>query len=601
MIENETKKRINKSAEKVITTRNDNNNNIKSTQGGTKVDPHWGRSHNISYLTAFLSSLLMFTSPLMVIYFWTACNSYGCSLAEPAIELYSLLSSPTPSIVAVQSFLYSLLPVPTLEAAKLYVYWLLFQFVLYVVLPAKTGYGQQTPAGHRLPYKVNGLLAWVVSHVCFLVASCYFELFPASLVQRHWGGLLVAANCYGYSLTLFSYIKAHIAPSHPTDRKFTNSRLYDIFMGIELNPRFGNWFDFKLFHNGRPGIVAWTLINLSFGFAQYERIGYVTNSMVLLNILHAAYVLDFFVNEDWYLRTIDIAHDHFGFYLSWGDTVWLPYMYTLQSHYLYRNPVDLSYPMFSGVLALGTGGYLIFRAVNHQKDVFRSSPNGNCIIWGKKATFVSAKYVTADGTEHIGRLLTSGFWGNVKKCYKRSTTVIISNTYFIYCLFIKTILIIIGLSRHFNYVGDLMLSFAMCLTCGFEHLLPYFYIIYMTMLLVHRIYRDDERCFGKYGDYWIQYKSIVRWKLLPYVFINFNITALKFTSDKSSDDSIADIVKAQRNEGACSTTDIGANRDLGSYEQKIVIGVLPSSLQRLSIPEIYRTTDFRIDVPIPNN
>jgi hypothetical protein len=27
-----------------------------------------------------------------------------------------------------------------------------------------------------------------------------------------------------------------------------------------------------------------------------------------------------------YLRTIDIAHDHFGFYLAWGDVVWLPFM-----------------------------------------------------------------------------------------------------------------------------------------------------------------------------------------------------------------------------------------------------------------------------------
>ena len=31
-------------------------------------------------------------------------------------------------------------------------------------------------------------------------------------------------------------------------------------MGIELNPRFGPLWDWKLFHNGRPGIVAWTLM-----------------------------------------------------------------------------------------------------------------------------------------------------------------------------------------------------------------------------------------------------------------------------------------------------------------------------------------------------
>lgn len=31
-------------------------------------------------------------------------------------------------------------------------------------------------------------------------------------------------------------------------------------MGIELNPRLGDDFDLKLFSNGRPGIVAWTLM-----------------------------------------------------------------------------------------------------------------------------------------------------------------------------------------------------------------------------------------------------------------------------------------------------------------------------------------------------
>lgn len=47
-------------------------------------------------------------------------------------------------------------------------------------------------------------------------------------------------------------------------------------------------------------------------------------------VLQAIYVLDFFWNEAWYLKTIDICHDHFGWYLGWGDCVWLPYLYTLQ-------------------------------------------------------------------------------------------------------------------------------------------------------------------------------------------------------------------------------------------------------------------------------
>ena len=40
--------------------------------------------------------------------------------------------------------------------------------------------------------------------------------------------------------------------------------------------------------NGRPGIVAWTLINLSFAAKQQELYGHVTNSMVLVNVLQVA-------------------------------------------------------------------------------------------------------------------------------------------------------------------------------------------------------------------------------------------------------------------------------------------------------------------------
>jgi 7-dehydrocholesterol reductase len=257
-----------------------------------------------------------------------------------------------------------------------------------------------------------------------------------------------------------------------------------MFMGVELNPRFGEWFDFKLFHNGRPGIIAWTLINLSMAAKQYELHGHVTNSMVGVNILHAIYVVDFFWNENWYLRTIDIAHDHFGYYLAWGDSVWLPYMYTLQSFYLVTNPVELSVPYFIFVVAIGLFGYAIFRSVNDQKDKFRHS-KGKCHIWGSPARYIECTFMTSDGVTSKSFLLTSGWW---------------------------------GLSRHFNYVGDLLISLAFCMCCGTRHLLPYFYIIYMTILLVHRVGRDDVRCRQKYGKYWEEYCATVPAKILPYVY-----------------------------------------------------------------------------------
>jgi len=303
------------------------------------------------------------------------------------------------------------------------------------------------------------------------------------VIYDNWGGLLIVANIYGYLLAIFSYVKAYLFPTHPKDRKFSGIALYDLFMGIEFNPRIGS-LDFKLFHNGRPGITAWTLINISFAAAQYHKYGYVTNSMLIVNLLHAVYVLDFFYNEDWYLRTIDIAHDHFGWMLAWGDSVWLPWTYTLQGFYLVTHPVDLSTVEAIAILTLGLLGYFIFRGCNHQKDYFRSK-NGDCLIWGKPAKYVDAKFTTGDGKQRSSKLLTSGWW---------------------------------GLSRHFNYVGDLCISLAYCLPCGFTHLLPYHYIIYMVILLVHRAYRDDARLTEKYAKYWEEYKKQVPWKILPYVY-----------------------------------------------------------------------------------
>ncbi|KAI8823965.1 ergosterol biosynthesis ERG4/ERG24 [Fimicolochytrium jonesii] len=444
----------------------------------------WGRARDVGSFTITCSAIIMATCPLMVVYFWMACTSFQCSLAAP----FEKLTSRGFSLVALEHGLEDLVkdnfPTPTKEGFQLYFAWLLFQAALYAFLPGKIGYGQMTPAGYTLPYVVNGLLAWVVTHALFIGASLGLGLFPASIIHDHWGGLLIAANVYGYFLTIFSYLKAYIAPSHKEDRKFSGSIVYDMFMGIEFNPRLGKYFDFKLFHNGRPGIVAWTLINFSFAVAQWQRIGYVTNSMVLLNFLHWVYVIDFFINEDWYLRTIDIAHDHFGFYLSWGDSVWLPFMYTLQSHFLVRNPVDMSWPWFTFVSVLGLSGYYIFRAVNHQKDIVRRT-DGHCKIWGRPAKVIRTEFITSDGKTHKSLLLCSGFW---------------------------------GLSRHFNYVGDLLISLAMCLTCGSGYLLPYFYIIYMTILLMQRVHRDHERCKGKYGKFWEEYCRVVPYAVIPYVF-----------------------------------------------------------------------------------
>lgn len=157
---------------------------------------------------------------------------------------------------------------------------------------------------------------------------------------------------------------------------------------------------------------------------------------------------------------------------------------TLQGLYLVYHPVQLPTAYAVGVLLLGLLGYYIFRMANHQKDLFRRT-DGRCLIWGRKPKVIECAYTSADGQKHHSKLLVSGCW---------------------------------GVARHLNYTGDLLGSLAYCLACGGGHLLPYFYIVFMAILLTHRCLRDEHRCASKYGDDWTRYTAAVPYRLLPGIF-----------------------------------------------------------------------------------
>lgn len=208
--------------------------------------------------------------------------------------------------------------------------------------------------------------------------------------------------------------------------------------------------------------------------------------MIVVILLHALYVVDFFWNEEWYTRTVDISHDHFGFMLSWGDTTFLPTFYTLQAQYLARYPTNASRTQNVAILLVGIVGYALFRSANHQRYRVRAQQNEpNITVWGAPATFIRCKYRTADGKEHKTILLTCGWW---------------------------------GLARHANYLGDLILAWAMCATCGFHHFLPWSYFFYLFALLSHRARRDERRCKNKYGRHWEEYCEAVPHLLIPGVY-----------------------------------------------------------------------------------
>jgi 7-dehydrocholesterol reductase len=56
------------------------------------------------------------------------------------------------------------------------------------------------------------------------------------------------------------------------------------------------------------------------------------------------------------------------------------------------------------------------------------------------------------------------------------------------------------------------------LPAGFTHFVPWFYVVYLAILLADRATRDDRRCRRKYGSAWEAYCQRVPWKIIPGIY-----------------------------------------------------------------------------------
>ncbi|MBK8351958.1 MAG: DUF1295 domain-containing protein, partial [Saprospirales bacterium] len=76
-----------------------------------------------------------------------------------------------------------------------------------------------------------------------------------------------------------------------------------------------------------------------------------------------------------------------------------------------------------------------------------------------------------------------------------------------------------GLSRHINYLGEILMATGIILCVGHPFLLwPWLYPLYYVALLFPRQADDDKRCALKYGDLWKQYLEKVPYKIIPKIY-----------------------------------------------------------------------------------
>jgi len=367
--------------------------------------------------------------------------------------------------------------------------WFLFQVVLERILPCAIVQGAPLPdgSGNKLSYRINGHLAFWVTLLLLDVAwpqwidiqtegdeetksVLVFGRAPMTWLYDNYSTLAFVTILWTILLSTYLYIKSFGKGLLLAVGGDSGNPFYDYFMGRELNPRWGS-FDWKEFCELRPGLIGWMLLNLGMMSKQYEKLGYVTGSMILINIFQGIYVWDAQYQERAILTTMDITTDGFGFMLVFGDLAWVPFTYSLQARYLVDHDPLLQWPTLAAILGVNVIGYLIFRGANGQKDAFRRDPKSSDV---SHLTFLQTKRGT--------KLLTSGWW---------------------------------GLARKINYTGDWIMGLSWCMLCGFESIVPYYYAIYFAILLVHRSIRDDHMCQEKYGDDWDKYKTIVPYRFIP--------------------------------------------------------------------------------------
>jgi 7-dehydrocholesterol reductase len=352
------------------------------------------------------------------------------------------------------------------------------QLVLMRILPGPAFHGPITPKGNVPVYKANGPLAFATTLLLFCGASFGLHLFPAHIVYDHFGEIVGALNVFSLVFCLFLYMKGRFFPS-TSDAGVTGNPIFDYYWGTELYPTVAGW-NLKMFTNCRFGMMGWPLIIISFAAKQAATHG-LSDSMLVAVGLQLVYIAKFFWWETGYLRSLDIMHDRAGFYICWGCLVWVPSIYTSGTLYLVDHPNHLGWPLAALIFAAGVLSIFTNYWADLQRQRVRAT-DGKCTVWGKPPVLIKARYRTEKGEAKENLLLASGFW---------------------------------GLARHFHYVPEVLGAFFWTLPALFSNLLPWFYVIFLSVLLTDRAFRDDNRCAAKYGADWDTYRQKVPYKIIP--------------------------------------------------------------------------------------
>ncbi|MFN8278168.1 MAG: hypothetical protein U0T84_11850 [Chitinophagales bacterium] len=342
-------------------------------------------------------------------------------------------------------------------------------FVLNAVLPGRwvVGYATKENSTEKLKYRLNGLLVLAVM-VFGWAALCYQGIIP-------WDGLytirwyaLAGAITFGLIFSL-----ALVLPAPPVKSSF----LADFYLGRIENPQlWGGRIDAKMWLY-LIGAVLLQLNILSFTAHHYLLYGAAASKGLFLSTALLTYFLiDYLTFEEVHLYTYDLFAERVGFKLGWGCIAFYPFFYSIQiwSTAALPDPGTATGQLVLYALIFFCG-WGLSRGANLQKYFFKKDST-------RPFLGITPETIT-DGKR---TLLVNGFW---------------------------------GLSRHINYLGEILMATGIILCVGYPALpWPWLYPLYYVVLLFPRQIDDDKRCAAKYGPLWQQYLERVPKRIIPYIY-----------------------------------------------------------------------------------
>ena len=330
------------------------------------------------------------------------------------------------------------------------------------VLPAREVAGYvRDENGQPLRYRLNGLFVFG-STIGLWVLACRSGLLAWDFFYTQRWPMAIGACLTGLVFSAAMLVGAKAVRSLPAD----------FYLGRRENPRaFG--VDAKMYLY----LAGATMLGLNLAsFAAHHVVTHVDVSpgVLLHTALFGFFLVDYLWFEEIHLYTYDLFAERVGFKLGWGCLVFYPFFYACGLWAVADRPNPHS-PAACSVLAamIFFSGWFLSRGANLQKFLWKTAP-------GKKLLGVVPQQGLGEGQR---TLLVSGFW---------------------------------GLSRHINYLGEIMMALGLALSLGYPTAPgPWLYPIYYLVLLLPRERDDDRRCEQKYGALWAEYRARVPWRVVP--------------------------------------------------------------------------------------